>query len=87
MRLFEVWSKKETNIWLHALKKDGSERADFWQSKRFYSTKEEAIRHHNHMVDANPGKVIAHNLHAVTGFGHFVMKLVGKYEGKKNEGK
>ena len=86
MKLLEIWSKKETGIWLHALKKDGTE-SGMRDAKRFYTSKDAAIQHHNHMVDANPGKVIAHNLHVKTDFGHFVVKLSGKHEGKKHEGK
>lgn len=82
MKLLEIWSKKETNVWLHRLNKDGAE-SGMRDARRYYPSKDAAISHHNHMVDANPGKEIAHNLHVRTDFGHFVIKLVGKHDGKK----
>ncbi len=77
MKLSEMWVKRETDTWLHRLNKDGNE-SGMRDARRYYSSKQDAISHHNHMVDANPGKEIAHNLHMKTDFGHFKMKLVGK---------
>ena len=79
MKIFEIWSKKPTNIWLHRLNKDGSE-SKMDDAKRYYGTKEEAISHHNHMVDANPGKTISHHLYSSTELGTFKIKLEGKYK-------
>jgi len=80
-----MWSKKPTDFWLHRLNKDGTEIAPAW--RRYYHSKDEAIRHHNHMVDVNPGKEIAHNLHVSNELGHFKMKLVGKQIAKAGKKK
>lgn len=81
MKLLEIWSKKQTNVWLHRLNKDGSE-SGMRDAKRYFTSKQAAIEQHNHMVDVNPGKEIAHNLHMDTELGHFTLKLVGRYAGK-----
>lgn len=80
MKLSEMWVKRETDVWLHRLNNDGTEsRAS--DAKRYYTSKKDAIEHHNRMVDLNPGRRIVHNLHVNTSIKHFVMKLDGKHEG------
>lgn len=86
MKLAEMWVKRETDVWLHRLNKDGSE-SSMRDARRYYNTKQEAISHHNHMVDVNPGREIAHNLHMKNEFGHFKLKLVGKQTGRATQAK
>ena len=81
MKLSEMWVNRQTDVWLHRLNKDGTE-SGMRDARRYYNTKQEAISHHNHMVDVNPGREIAHNLHMKNEFGHFKLKLVGKHTGK-----
>jgi len=80
----EMWSTKPTNVWLHRLNKDGKESGSH-DARRYYKDKAAALTHHNHMVDANPGKEIAHHLHMKTDLGDFKLKLVGKQTGKAGE--
>lgn len=78
-----MWVKRQTGVWLHRLNKDGKE-SGMADAKRYYTSKKDAIEHHNHMVDANPGREIAHNLHIDNELGRFTLKLVGRHEGKKS---
>ena len=80
MKLHEVWVNRETGIWLHRLNGDGTE-SRAADAKRYYTSKKDAIDHHNHMVAVNPNRRIVHNLHVNTSIKHFVMKLDGKHEG------
>lgn len=77
-KLSEMWVKRDTGIWLHRLNKDGTE-SGMSDAKRYYTSKRDAINHHNHMVDANPGKEIAHHLYMKGDLGNFKMKLSGKH--------
>ena len=81
MKLSEMWSNKPTGVWLHRLNKDGTE-SGMRDARRYYTSKQQAINHHNHMVDANPGKTIAHNLHVQNELGNFKLKLVGYQTGR-----
>lgn len=81
-----MWVGKPTDVWLHRLNKDGAE-SGMRDARRYYKTKQDAIAHHNHMVDANPGKEIAHNLHMSNELGHFKMKLIGRTTGRANKDK
>lgn len=81
MKLYEMWSNKPTNVWLHRLNKDGTPSGSR-DARRYYKDKSAAIAHHNHMVDANPNREIAHNLHVNTEIGNFKIKLVGRQSGR-----
>jgi len=64
-------------VWLHRLNKDGTESGMAFAKKHF-SSPEEAVAAHNHMVDANPGRTIEHNMHSSNDLGTFKLKLSGK---------
>lgn len=81
-QLNEIWVKGPTGIWLQRLNNDGSE-SKASDARRYYQTVKDAKKHHNHMVDVNPNREIAHNLHVENNFGSFVLKLVGKQGEKK----
>lgn len=44
MKLSEMWVKKETDVWLHLLNKDGAESGKR-DARRFYGSKQQAIGH------------------------------------------
>lgn len=77
-----MWVRKPTDVWLRKVNKDGRE-SKMADAIRYYTSKDDAIRHHNNMVDVNPGTVIKHNLYVKTEFGQFKLELRGKYEGNR----
>jgi hypothetical protein len=64
-------------VWLHRLNKDGTE-SRITLAKQYFNSPEEAVAAHNHMVDANPGRTIEHNMHSSNDLGAFKLKLSGK---------
>lgn len=64
-------------VWLHRLNKDGTE-SGITLAKQYFNSPEEAVAAHNHMVDANPGRTIEHNMHSSNDLGTFKLKLSGK---------
>lgn len=79
MKIDEMWTTKRTNIWLHRLNINGFE-SRMSDAIKYFHSKKEAIDAHNHMVNANPSKEIAHNLYVSTDLGTFSIKLKGLYE-------
>lgn len=73
---------KSHGVKLVSVNKDGTESKMIAATKHFKS-KQEAIDHHNYLVNINPGRRMVHNLHITTHLGAFKLKLDGHHEGKK----
>lgn len=75
-------AKDEAQVWLHRLNKDGSE-SGMNDAKTYFSDERAAVDAHNHRVEANPRRVVQHNLVSVSDFGTLKKKLVGKIVSRK----